>query len=293
VCSLLLSNRATCHKALGAWAGVAADARAALRLDDANFRANLLLGEALAHSRLWRFAVARFDRALALAARGGRPRAVVEEVEGALARARASWLEAAAAGEAHADLELAHALGKALQVHYAVAAERGGGAGAWALPTAAEGGEAARAPPYDAGRVPLDAAAEGAALAAAGSGAGGGGSSSSGDGGSGGAVSLQQRLNSLDAVLRERAGRRESRAIPDWACCPVALEVMLDPVATPSGVSFERGAIEACLRSKAEDPLTRAPLTAAQLTPNLGLRAAIAAFLEEHPWAHPRAAGAK
>ena len=292
VCSLLLSNRAACHKALGAWSLVSSDARAALELDERNFRASLLLGEFLAQRRLWRPAVARFERALELARRGGRPRAVLEEVEGALVSARSSWWEAAQAGEAHGDLELEFALGLALRVHYEAAPERG----AWGLPGSVDGGGAVSR--YDTGRVPVDAAVEAAAEAAAEAGAeaaaeagaaaeGGGGGAPAG-GAVGAPLPLEARLDAVGAVFHARAAAREARNVPEHFCCPVSLEVMLDPVVTPTGTSFERGALEACLMRKEEDPLTRAPLTAAQLVPNLGLRAAVAAWLAENPWAHPR-----
>lgn len=285
VCSLLLSNRAICHRYQNAWPAVGADALAAVRLDPSNFRANFLLGEALSHARAFRASVARFERALSLAQRGKKSAALIAETEAALATARAEWFEAARARDAHTDAELAHALGRALCVHHGVAAS-GRGGGDWALPAIREGG-GAPVPRYEAGRLRVEPSAEEeAALAAATAGTP---AAAAGAGTQALAASLPQQLRALDAVFEARAAQRQGGAVPDWAQCPVSLELMLDPVVTPSGASFERAAIEACLRTKAEDPLTRAPLTAAELIPNLGLRTAIAAFLAENPWAHPKA----
>ncbi len=104
------------------------------------------------------------------------------------------------------------------------------------------------------------------------------------------------------AVLRDIMGHFERREhqriqqeeaermgdVPDFAVCGITMEPMLDPVvSSASGHSFERSAIEQWLASKPEDPIVRKPLSASQLTPNVSLRKAIDAYLEEHPWASP------
>ena len=77
--------------------------------------------------------------------------------------------------------------------------------------------------------------------------------------------------------------------MPDHLVCGITLDVMLDPVVTPAGHSYERAALLEYLAVKPEDPRTREPVRPEQLVPNLGLRAAAADFLRAHPWAHPRA----
>lgn len=84
------------------------------------------------------------------------------------------------------------------------------------------------------------------------------------------------------------AAKRASRAawpIPDHLCCRISMELFVDPVCTPHGHSFERSCIERHLGTSATDPLTRRHLTKAMLVPNLALKDAADAFLEENPWA--------
>jgi hypothetical protein len=58
--------------------------------------------------------------------------------------------------------------------------------------------------------------------------------------------------------------------------CPITQEAMTDPVIDNEGVSYERAAILAWLRQgHATSPVTRKPLTEADLKPNLALRALI------------------
>lgn len=91
----------------------------------------------------------------------------------------------------------------------------------------------------------------------------------------------------LAAIFAEREARRASRDIPQHLLCSITFDIMLHPVITPGGHSFERDAIERALASRKEDPISRTPLQLAQLVPNLALKAAVDAFLEAHPWAHP------
>lgn len=89
-----------------------------------------------------------------------------------------------------------------------------------------------------------------------------------------------------EALAALRA-RWEPRRVPDYLCCQITMEPMLEPVTTPCGVSYERAALDEHLRKVgAFDPVTRKPLDQSQLHPNLALRDCIAKFLEEHPWAY-------
>ena len=63
--------------------------------------------------------------------------------------------------------------------------------------------------------------------------------------------------------------------------CALDACAMLDPVITPSGLSFERSCAERWLARWGVDPATSAPLTASQLYANLAVRDRIVAWLEE------------
>ena len=102
------------------------------------------------------------------------------------------------------------------------------------------------------------------------------------------AAFLRRRADLAD-VFAEREQRRIPRqSAPVYYTCSITLEVMLDPVLTPCGHSYERVALEHYLKSvKAEDPLSRKFLSVEMLIPNIALRQAINAYLAENPWAHP------
>lgn len=97
-------------------------------------------------------------------------------------------------------------------------------------------------------------------------------------------------LQEAIAMLRRR---HTPRAVPDHFCCKISMEVMLEPVTTPCGISYEKACLRdhlARLRSKGEpgfDPISRKPLQSIeQAVPNLALKEAIGEFLQEHPWAY-------
>jgi hypothetical protein len=98
----------------------------------------------------------------------------------------------------------------------------------------------------------------------------------------------RELLSQLRDLFVERETLRTSRVVPEHFVCSITFDVMLDPVISPSGHSYEREAIERYVRDiKGEDPQTRTPLQLSQLVPNLALRACIQSWLKEHPWAHP------
>lgn len=78
-------------------------------------------------------------------------------------------------------------------------------------------------------------------------------------------------------------GRR--RKVPDWCLDDITFSVMLDPVVTKTGQSYDRSSIMEHLKRSPTDPLTREPLRLEDLRPNLALKAACEEFLEENGWA--------
>ena len=75
--------------------------------------------------------------------------------------------------------------------------------------------------------------------------------------------------------------------IPTEFMCPITLSVMVDPVITADGHSYERGSIEDWLLSSKTSPLTNRPLTSRTLIPNQSLRSLIDKFWETNKETFP------
>jgi Mg-chelatase subunit ChlD len=63
--------------------------------------------------------------------------------------------------------------------------------------------------------------------------------------------------------------------IPDEYKCPIGMDLMTDPVIGSDGHTYERSNIEHWLRANSDSPMTRRPMTMADLNPNFALRSAI------------------
>ena len=57
--------------------------------------------------------------------------------------------------------------------------------------------------------------------------------------------------------------------------CPISLEIMEDPVSTPSGHTYDRKNIEEHIRRYRNDPVTKRPLRIDQLTSNYSIKTLI------------------
>ena len=75
------------------------------------------------------------------------------------------------------------------------------------------------------------------------------------------------------------------QVVPDYLIDSISFEIMHDPVITPSGHSFERVGILKHLQQSDFDPISRVPMTAADLRPNYALKAACEDFLDKNGWA--------
>jgi Mg-chelatase subunit ChlD len=64
-------------------------------------------------------------------------------------------------------------------------------------------------------------------------------------------------------------------AIPDEYKCPIGMDTMTDPVIGSDGHTYERSNIESWLNLNPDSPMTRRPMTIADLKPNFALRSAI------------------
>uniref|UniRef100_A0A0X3PB78 E3 ubiquitin-protein ligase CHIP n=1 Tax=Schistocephalus solidus TaxID=70667 RepID=A0A0X3PB78_SCHSO len=94
------------------------------------------------------------------------------------------------------------------------------------------------------------------------------------------------RIREVDEMFTQLDERRKKREVPDYLCGQISFELMLDPVITPSGITYDRRSIRAHLQQVGHfDPITRQPLTYDQLIPNLAMKEVVSKFLEENPWA--------
>lgn len=100
------------------------------------------------------------------------------------------------------------------------------------------------------------------------------------------------RLAELNSYLKRNAvlfGEKSSGApssdieIPKNYECPITSLVMLDPVFTSDGETYEREAIQEWLTTKNTSPTTNEPLEHKGLTANRSLKSLIGVFLEKHP----------
>ncbi|KAJ4363128.1 hypothetical protein N0V83_010248 [Neocucurbitaria cava] len=75
---------------------------------------------------------------------------------------------------------------------------------------------------------------------------------------------------------------QQKRDVPDWLVDPVSFELMVDPVVTKNGRSYERATLIEHLKRSPTDPLTRERLTISDLRPNIALREACTEFMENN-----------
>ena len=69
--------------------------------------------------------------------------------------------------------------------------------------------------------------------------------------------------------------------------CPITTEIMIDPVVTTDGFTYERAAITQWFTASNMSPTTGEPLASTLLTPNLTARAAIRSLLQRRPQLAP------
>ncbi|KAI1100459.1 U-box-domain-containing protein [Jackrogersella minutella] len=101
---------------------------------------------------------------------------------------------------------------------------------------------------------------------------------------------VKEEWNQKIALLREtfeksRPAAEKKRQVPDWAIDDISFAIMVDPVVTKNGKSYDRASIMEHLRRHQVDPLTREPLHPNELRPNIQLREACQEFLETNGWA--------
>jgi hypothetical protein len=130
------------------------------------------------------------------------------------------------------------------------------------------------------------ARASGRPTSAGSRGSGGG----SGGGGGGGAPGGSPLRPAAAAAVKMQYSWRHGGCVDDDLCCPVTLELFVDPVKAPSGHTFERAVILQALERKAVNPITALPLTAAELTPDTAMAARVAEYRAARGISEPPAA---
>jgi len=313
---------------LAPWALVEADAASAIELDAHNAKAHYIRGVCLCRKREWVAGVRSLELARSMAKRQNKPATLLKEFEGAIAAGRFEWWRAHTREESYEDVVLqsffqdllsgaaAGAQAKAQQAlvrpgtaatlsadairaramqrpstatYVADLSDAAANANPRAHRAAASAGVGPAQPTTCAAAeaaAPSAAAAEPFLLSAA---------AGRADGPMPSAAEIEAALLRRRSDLADVFGQRERQraegvpATPTYFTCSITMEVMLDPVITPCGHSYERAALECYLKTvKAEDPLSRRVLTVDKLVPNIALRNAIAAYLAERPWAHPQ-----
>ena len=74
--------------------------------------------------------------------------------------------------------------------------------------------------------------------------------------------------------------------IPQCYKCPLTQILMRTPVLTRYGNTYELASVQKYIAESKSDPIAGLPLNESQLVPNLNLKHAIEAFLDENPWAY-------
>jgi hypothetical protein len=88
----------------------------------------------------------------------------------------------------------------------------------------------------------------------------------------------KERREAAEKILAKKRAQAEEDP-PEYLKCSISHELMVDPVMTGKGHTFERKEIENWLLTKQTCPKTREPLKKENLIPNLSLRDAIEAYV--------------
>eukprot|EP00960_Hanusia_phi_P048920 759257-Hanusia_phi.AAC.1 len=94
----------------------------------------------------------------------------------------------------------------------------------------------------------------------------------------------REREGAVEGLLGSLLSREERRTAPSGIVCRLSRRIMLDPVCTPSGETYERSAIERFLQeNEGREPGGSRKVSSELLVPNVALKAFIDGFLAENP----------
>lgn len=96
-----------------------------------------------------------------------------------------------------------------------------------------------------------------------------------------------QRIDNLRKTFIKADPFKKDREAPDYLFGKIHFNIMLDPVITPSGITYDRTELREHFEKIGYfDPLTRKEITEKDVVPNLALREAIEDFLDHNGWAN-------
>ena len=87
----------------------------------------------------------------------------------------------------------------------------------------------------------------------------------------------EQKLN--EEEINNFVNKIDDNVIPESFICPITQNIMIDPVISPYGISYEKYAIENWLSKNNVDPFSQKPLKKEQLVRNFALKNAIREFI--------------
>jgi STIP1 family protein 1 len=101
--------------------------------------------------------------------------------------------------------------------------------------------------------------------------------------------------NSLDNKGKERKQAlldkyidrdRYNYEIPEYYICEISGGLMMDPMITKYGHTYDKSSILSYINTYMKDPKENKPLSAGEVYPNLAMRDAMESFLKENGWAY-------
>ena len=97
---------------------------------------------------------------------------------------------------------------------------------------------------------------------------------------------FDSRLHDIHSVFYKTQKEPKMVHVPDAMIGKISFETMLDPVISPSGISYDRTELLDHFQKIGHfDPLSRQPITEKDLIPNLALKDLIDEFITSHGWA--------
>jgi hypothetical protein len=85
--------------------------------------------------------------------------------------------------------------------------------------------------------------------------------------------------NNKNNKIKEKIKLKNEDDIPQNYICPISYEIMIDPVITPYGISYDRESIEKWLINHDMDPIAHKKLNKNMLIPNYALKSLIEEYI--------------